>query len=286
MSGSRDAPALIPRHCLDRHARAPRDRDTAQTLRNMPLSPARKLALCATLTAPNIAARLATTGQLLVRSGIEIGRLLGSMQEDGDTVTASVPPQLMLLSKLVHVEPANGTMLLAYSDHKPANAAALAAPSLVLRCNHRGAQFAFAGDRPRNASYAGQPCIQCGLPSAVLGMQQRRGVSRIQVPAQATVRCDLRMGLQVFASRVVDVSLDGIGALITDPTIPLCAGTRLEGARIRHAQAEPFLVDLEVRHLTRISLPNGKLVSRVGCKVLGSREVLEQLIRLFIIDLA
>jgi hypothetical protein len=67
--------------------------------------------------------------------------------------------------------------------------------------------------------------------------------------------------------------------------IPLCAGTRLEGARIWHAEAKPFHVDLEVRHATRITLPNGKLVSRVGCKVLGSREVLEELIRLFIVDL-
>jgi hypothetical protein len=100
------------------------------------------------------------------------------------------------------------------------------------------------------------------------------------------VRCDLRMGLQAFASRLVDVSLDGIGVLITDPTIPLCAGTRLERARIRHAQADPFLVDLEVRHVTRHTLPNGKLVSRVGCRVLGPREMLEQLVRLFVIDLA
>jgi c-di-GMP-binding flagellar brake protein YcgR len=134
--------------------------------------------------------------------------------------------------------------------------------------------------------HLGEPCIQCSLPAAVLGMQQRRDLSRIQVPAQAMVRCDLRMGLQAFASRLVDVSLDGIGVLITDPTIPICAGTRLERARIRHAQADPFLVDLEVRHVTRHSLANGKLVSRVGCRVLGSREVLEQLVRLFIIDLA
>ena len=63
------------------------------------------------------------------------------------------------------------------------------------------------------------------------------------------------------------------------------AGTRLERARIRHAQAEPFLVDLEVRHVTRQALPNGKLVSRVGCRVVGTRETLEQLVRLFIIDL-
>jgi c-di-GMP-binding flagellar brake protein YcgR len=238
------------------------------------------------MTSPDITSRLATTGRLLVRSGIEIGRILDSMLQDGDPVTASLPPQLMLLSKLIRVEPANGTMLLAYSDNKRANVAALAARSLVLRCNHRGAQFAFAGDKPRYTADAGQPCIQCELPTTVLGMQQRRGHARIQVPAEATVRCDLRMGQQVFASRLVDVSLDGICALITNPNIPLCAGTRLESARIRHAEAESLLVDLEVRHVTRVTLPDGKLVSRVGCKVLGSREVLEDLVRLFIIDLA
>lgn len=244
------------------------------------------LALCTTMTSQNIASRLSTTGRLLVRSGIEIDRILDSMLKDGDTVTASLPTQLLLLSKLVRVEPANGTMLLAYSDDKRANVAALTMRSLVLRCNHRGAQFAFAGDKPRYAADAGQPCILCELPTRVLGMQQRRRFGRLEVPAEATVRCDLRVGQQVFASRLIDVSLDGICVLITDPMIPLCAGTQLESARVRHAEAEPFLVDLEVRDAGRVTLPNGKPASRVGCKVLGSREVLEELIRLFIVDLA
>jgi c-di-GMP-binding flagellar brake protein YcgR len=243
------------------------------------------LASCTAMSSANISARLATTGRLLVRSGIEIGRILDSMLEDGDTVSASLPPQLMFLSKLIRVEPANGTMLLAYSDNKKANQAALAARSLVLRCNHRGAQFAFSGDRPRYAADAGEPCIQCGLPATLLGMQQRAGREGIRAPAEAVVRCDLRMGERVYASKLIDVSLDGICALIADPAIPLRAGTRLEGARIRHAQAEPFQVDLEVRDATRITLPEGRLASRVGCKLLAPRGVLEDLIRLFVIDL-
>ena len=238
------------------------------------------------LNSPDISLRLATAGQLLVRSEIEIGRLLDSMREDGDTVTGNLPLQMLFLSKLLHVEPMGGYMLLSYSDHKPANSAALAARSLTLYCNHRGAQFSFVGYKPRQTAHAGQPCIQCALPTSILGRQQRRGLARIQVPAQAPVRCNLRLGLQSFACRVADVSLDGIGALISDPTIPLCAGTRLEHARIWHPQVEPFHVDLEVRHVTRATLANGQRVSRIGCKVLSTREVLEALIRLFIIDLA
>jgi len=238
------------------------------------------------LNSPDITARLATTGQLLVRSGIEIGRLLDAIVRDKDAVTAKLPTQQLFLSNLLFVEPVRGYMLLAYSDNKPANSAVLAAPKLTLRCNHRGAQFAFTSDGPKQSAHAGQPCIQCALPTMMLGIQQRRGVARVQVPPQAPVDCDVRMGLQTFAANVVDVSLDGIGTLVTDPTIPLCAGTRLERVRIRHPQIEPFYVDLEIRYVTRVTLPSGERASRVGCQVLGSREVLEDLIRLFIVDLA
>lgn len=254
-------------------------------MRSLSLSTTRKLALCASLTSPDITSRLSTTGQLLVRSGIEIGRLLDSMAHDRDAVTAQVPPQLLFLSQLLYVEPVRGYMMLSYSDHKPANSAVLAARSLTFRCNHRGAQFAFAGEGPRQAAHKGQPCIQCGLPTAMLGMQ-RRGGTRVQVPAQAPVDCDLRLGLISFPGRVVDVSLDGIGTLVSDPTIPLCAGTRLERARIRHPQCEPFNVDFDVRYVTRVTLPNGERASRIGCQVVGARDVLEELIRLFIVDLA
>ena len=238
------------------------------------------------MTSPDITSRLSTTGQLLVRSGIEIRRLLDAMLRDRDAVTARLPQELLFLSQLVYVEPVRGFMLLSYSDHKPANSAALAAPTLTFRCNHRGAQFAFKGEAPRQAAYSGQPCIQCGLPSAVLGMQQRRAQGRVQVPAQAPVHCQLRMGLQTFPARVIDVSLDGIGMLLTDPTIPLCEGTKLEHARIQHPQSKPFLVDFEVRHVSRVVLPGGAHASRVGCRVISPRSSLEELIRLFVIDLA
>lgn len=216
---------------------------------------------------------------------MEIGRILDSMLEDGDTVTANLPSDLMFLSRLLYVEPVKGFMLLSYCDHKPANTAALAARSLTLRCNHRGAQFAFSGGTPHQTVHSGRPCIQCGLPTAMLALQQRRAHQRIQVPVQAPVDCDVRMGVLSFDAQVVDVSLDGIGTLVTDGTIPLCAGTLLERARIRHPQREPLYVDLEVRYVSRVTLPNGERASRIGCKIVSSPKDLEELIRLFIIDL-
>jgi c-di-GMP-binding flagellar brake protein YcgR len=238
------------------------------------------------VSSPDITSRLATTGQLLVRSGIEIGRILDSMLQDRNTLTAKLPSELMFLSQLLYVEPVKGYILLSYSDHKPANSAALAERKLTLRCNHRGAQFAFSGETPHAALHSGQPCIKCGLPSIMLAMQQQRAATRVSVPAQAPVTCEVRMGVLTFDTKVVDVSLDGIGTLVSDPTIPLCEGTRLEHARIRHPHHEPIEVELEVRNVTRVVLPNGERASRIGCKIVSSPQNLEELIRLFIIDLA
>jgi c-di-GMP-binding flagellar brake protein YcgR len=216
---------------------------------------------------------------------MEIGRILDSMLQAGDTLTANLPSQLLFLSRLLYVEPVKGYMLLSYCDHKPANTAVLGARSVTFRCNHRGAQFAFSGGTPQQTVHSGQPCIQCGLPTAMLAMQQRRALPRVQVPVHAPVDCDVRMGVLSFDAKVVDVSLDGIGTLVSDGTIPLCAGTRLERARIRHPQREPLYVDLEVCYVSRVTLANGERASRIGCKILSSPEDLEELIRLFIIDL-
>jgi c-di-GMP-binding flagellar brake protein YcgR len=237
------------------------------------------------VSSPDITSRLVTTGQLLVRSGMEIGRILDSMLGDGVTMTANLPSELLFLSRLLYVEPVKGYMLLSYCDHKPANAAVLAARSVTFRCNHRGAQFAFSGGTPHQTMHSGQPCIRCGLPTAMLAFQQRRAHQRFRVPLHAALDCNVRMGVLSFDARVVDVSLDGIGTLVTDGTIPLCAGTRLERARIRLSGREPVYVDLEVRYVSRVTLPNGEVASRIGCKIVSSPEDLEQLIRLFIIDL-
>lgn len=239
------------------------------------------------VTSPDITSRLATTGQLLVRSGIEIDRILGSMVDDGATVSATLPSKVLFLSRLVSVDPVKQHMLLSYSDQKTANSALLAARSVVLKCNHRGAQYAFSGSGPRPALHARQPAIQLALPTQVLALQHRQAAKPkpMQVPAQAQVDCQLRMGVLAFDAKLVDVSLDGRGFLLAEDALPLCAGTRLERARIRHPEREPLVVDIEVRQVMRVALVDGRRATRIGCRILAAPHDLEELIRLFIIDL-
>src|SRR5687768_13190447 len=83
------------------------------------------------VSAPDIRARLENTGQLLVRSGIEIDRILGSIAQSGDTVSADLPSDVLFLSRLVGVDSEKQAVVVSYSDDKSANSAVLCAKSLA-----------------------------------------------------------------------------------------------------------------------------------------------------------
>jgi hypothetical protein len=241
--------------------------------------------LASILTMSDIATRLATTGQLLVRSGMEIDRILSAMVDDHATVTASLPGQVIFLSRLVRVDPVKGRVLLAYSDYKAANTALLSSGSVTFRCHHRWGQFAFNCNRPRPASLGGEPLIEMTAPSIVMGLQHRRRVARSHAPLEpAELPCQLRVGLISFDARLVDMSLDGRAFLLADPALPVCAGTRLEGVSIRPRGREPVSVDAEVGHVIPTVLPNGERATRIGCRIIAGEPAMEQLVRLFVVD--
>lgn len=233
----------------------------------------------------DLATRLANTGQLLVRSGIEIDRILSTMVDDHATVTANLPSQVIFLSRLVSVDPVKERVMLAYSDYKAANSALLGSASVTFRCNHRWGQFAFACNRPRPSMHAGHPAIEMVAPPIVLALQHRRRPTRSQTPMEpAELACQLRMGLISFDARLVDMSLDGRAFLLADPGMPVCAGTRLRDVRITPRGREALSADIDVNHVIPTMLPNGERATRIGCRILADDPAMEQLVRSFIVD--
>lgn len=237
------------------------------------------------VTMSDIATRLANTGQLLVRSGIEIDRILSTMVDDHATVTANLPGQLIFLSRLVQADPVKQRVLLAYSDYKLANTALLSANSVTFRCHHRWGQFAFNCNRPRPVSHGERPAIEMVSPAIMMGLQHRRKVMRAHAPLEpAELPCELSLGLISFNARLVDMSLDGRAFLLADPGLPVCSGTRLAGVRIRPRGREALAVDVQVSHVIPTLLPNGERATRIGCRIVADDRAMEQLVRLFIVD--
>lgn len=232
-----------------------------------------------------LAARLGstTTGQLLVRSGIEIERVLKAMVEDAVAVTAKLP-NVMFLSRLLSLDALHRQLTLAFSDHKPGNSALLSARSVTFTCNHRGAQYAFACTKPHQVTHAGQPAIRMGAPPLVLAMQHNHRGHATRLPSEPDVRCELWLGVISFEARLVDMSLDGKAFLVGDDAIPVCAGTRLQGVRISDG-GRPLVADILVDHVGAAALANGKRGTRIGCRIVADPERLERIIRLFVIEM-
>ena len=151
---------------------------------------------CSIMTMHDIATRLGntTTGQLHVRSGIEIERVLKSLVDNSTPLSARLP-DVIFLSKLVSFDPIERLVTVDYSDHKPANTALLAMKSVTFMANQHGAQFAFACSKPRHGMHMGQPAIRMSAPAILLAAEPRHNRVRGQVPGEANVECDLRMGL-------------------------------------------------------------------------------------------
>jgi len=235
--------------------------------------------------ADTIATRLGTTttGQLLVRSGIEIERILNAMVQDAATVTAKMP-EVMFLTRLLSFDAVNQQLMLAYSDHKPGNSALLAARSVTFMSNHRGAQFAFACTKPAQAVHSGQPAIRMAAPPIVLASQPNHRGHATRLPSEPDVRCELWLGVMSIEARLVVMSLDGKAFLVADDAVPVCAGTRLQNVRISDG-GRPLTVDILVDQVGLAAVQNGKRGTRIGCRIVTEREKLEKIIRLFIIDL-
>jgi c-di-GMP-binding flagellar brake protein YcgR len=233
----------------------------------------------------NLATRLGstTTGQLLVRSGIEIERILNTMVEDAVAVTAKLP-NVMFLSRLLAFDAPHQQLTLAFSDHKPGNSALLSARSVTFTCNQRGAQYAFACSKPHQVMQAGQPAIRMASPPIVLAMQHNHRGQAARLPSEPDVRCELWLGVISFDARLVDMSLDGRAFLVGDDAIPVCAGTRLQGVRVSDG-GRPLVVDVLVDQVGPAALKNGKRGTRIGCRIVAGREQLEKIIRLFVIEM-
>lgn len=233
----------------------------------------------------DIPGRLRAGGELLIRSGMEIARLLNAVREAKDSITADFGAQGLFLSRLVQVDAEARAMLVAYSEHKPANAALLAAQRVVFSCYHRGQHYRFAGREPRDATHDGTPVIRLALPMAVLARQPRSAQPRLPALPEVPLQCRLRLGTAELRGRLVDVSLGGLGVLLCSGPVPIVPGMRLERVAITHPQHVPVVVDLEICHVARVSTTGSTVDTRIGCRLLAPASDLETLIRLFIIDL-
>jgi len=202
----------------------------------------------------------------------------------GEPITASLDDgRHLFLSRLLRVDVQNQAIVFACSELRSANHALLACASVTFSCNHRGVHYEFVAAHPNEIDLGGAPAIQLSFPTALMALHRRAQV-RYLLPPRVPLRCVIDWSPMSFEARVVDISREGIGAILYDPGVRLEVGTRLSRARIEHPERS-VLVGLEVRHARRITLPDARPAVRAGCRLIGARHDLDDLISLFVTDL-
>lgn len=99
------------------------------------------------------------------------------------------------------------------------------------------------------------------------------------------LRCDVSLGPLSFEADITDFSRSGMGMISYDAGIRLEPGMRIENVRIVNPGHAPVLVELEIRHVAKVLLPDGRLAHRAGCRMRAAQQVMEELARAFTIKL-
>lgn len=234
---------------------------------------------------PQLTTRLAATGQMLVRSGMEIRHTLQALCRGGAPLSASLRGgEVLFLSRLLRVDEEERSIVVACSEVKQANSELFAAAMVTFSCNHQGIHYEFTVGGAREAEHDAGPAIELSFPGALLLLQRRKSSHGI-LPAELPVPCEVRLGPLTFDARIVDVGLDGLAVLLYDAAIRIDPGARLEDVRIPQAAGPALHVDLEIEEVSRMALKDGARAQRAQCRIVGRREDIEQLIRLFVTDL-
>lgn len=232
--------------------------------------------------AGRLSARADETGQVLMRSGIEIGKTLEAMCAAGDALSADLGSgDHLFVAGLLEVDARNGTMTVGWSGSKEANTQVMHVPSVTFNANHEGLHFQFVATHPRQTDFGNQSAIQLDLPTVMLAVQ-RRVLPRYKVPPSVPLRCEISLGPIAFDALVVDLSADGIGAIIYDLSIRLEVGMTLSRARIELPGHAPVLAALEVRNIRTVTHASGTMVKRAGCRFIAPASGIEALLRLFL----
>ncbi len=221
----------------------------------------------------------------LIRSRIEIARILRELQARGEPVTAYLDEgeeERLFIGQIVAVEPDEGYVLAEFGADKGANTALLALGTATLHANDARTHLEFPAIGPHEAQHGGRAVLRFAFPPLLVRLQ-RREHARIRIPAAVQLRCIAdSAGTAPFEARVVDVSPGGVGAIVFDARIHLDPGTHLRRSKIVFPDAAAVLVDLEVRYTRQVVLEDGTAARRAGCRFIGSARDLERLVHAFI----
>lgn len=132
-----------------------------------------------------------------------------------------------------------------------------------------GIKIKFQVGAPSMAIHAGRPALAAALPAEVVRLQ-RRETFRVACPLARPVRCTIpytKAGKPEKAElAVLDISQGGVALMNMHPQLTLAPGNVYADCTIAMPDVGVFKTALEVRSAYEVTLRNGQVTMRAGCR--------------------
>lgn len=227
--------------------------------------------------------------QYEVHSRSEIVAILRGMREEGSLITFHFNHGYdFLLTSLLEISDDGRTLLFDFGANQEMNHKALQTDriSCVSAKEKVRIQFKLFGVDP--VKHEGRDAFLGDIPDSLVRLQ-RREFYRLATPIANPIKAGIPLpqsdgSVKTLQATVVDLSGGGIGLNLPSDSIALKIAAEFHGVAIQLGTVGTLSVDLRVRNLYDLSLPNGKIHQRAGCQFLNLPGPMMTLIQRYIIQ--
>jgi len=206
----------------------------------------------------------------LVTAPAAVAQILRAAMERSAMVTvyADASGQFAITS-ILEVVPESGRLLFDLPAQPEVAAALQRTDTATFVTMHDGIKIKFQVRSPATAIFGGRPALAASLPTEVVRLQ-RREAFRVACPLSRPVRCAIPYAKAGKADKaelaVLDISQGGVALLNMHPQLTLAPGNVYESCTISMPEIGVFGTALEVRSAHEVTLKNGQVTMRAGCR--------------------
>ena len=223
-------------------------------------------------------------GRYLVSHAAEIERILREVMAAKNIVALyGENAKQFLLTTLVAVEPAKGYLLFEQGVDKAMNSQFLGSKESTFATTHDQVHIQFSSHKLEADKLGQESVFRVAVPHEILRMQ-RREYYRLVTSVVNPVKCLINSEKGMLESVVVDISIGGVGVLAYPEQSNLKAGDTYHGCRITLPRVGEFAVGLKVCTTFEVTLKNGRLTHRAGCRFIDLPASVETAIQRYIIQ--
>ncbi|MDR4517453.1 MAG: flagellar brake protein [Nitrosomonas sp.] len=221
-----------------------------------------------------------------IHSKIEIFHILQKIMRKNTLVTLYFDQSnRFILTSIIAIDNNQDEMLVDYGLEPEINESTLNSTNLTFITSQDRIKIEFTCNQIRSTHYENREVFAVKLPESLIRMQ-RRSYYRIPAPITKPLKCIIPIPQKEVPFKaeiaLIDISCGGIGVIDHHPVISFEPGIIYHDCQINLRGFGTIIATIEVKTTYEITLKNGQLCKRAGCKFINLPTEMETMVQRFI----